>query len=456
MKPGPGGRVSLGTTSASVSLAAPTTGPSARRASARQRVWEKVETRARFHHTKEGTKTVEAIGTHAERACLGLDVHKDSITATHLAPGGKTLRTWTVPTNRRSVLALARGVAPATPIVLEASTAGKAVAFVLKEAGRELHMAAPNKVALIAKAPVKTDERDSAALAHLYQSGFLPECYVPSPEIDRLRTLVRIRADLGFKMTRIKNQVHALVTRNLLDEETAGISDWFGIGGIRKLVGLPLPDEEKGHLALYLEQLTTLADQEETLHTELARAAEERPDVRLLMSIPGVDYYSALAIVAEIGDIRRFPTKAQLCSLAGVVPRADNSGAKVSQHRSVKRGDMVLKRFLCIAVQGMLRSKQETTIKRFYAKKAKTIGAAKAQVAAARKLACAIWHMLTHGEPYRDADDELTKRKTSRMARTAEQDVALPTARDLEGIGEKLTARAGALERLDREEAHAG
>ena len=230
------------------------------------------------------------MGTNAERACLGLDVHKDTITATHLGPGGKTLRTWTVPTTRRSVLALAKEAAPAAPIVLEASTAGKAVAFVLKEAGRELHMAAPNKVALIAKAPVKTDERDSAALAHLYQAGFLPECYVPTPEIDRLRSLVRARADLGYKMTRTKNQVHALVTRNLLDEEMAGVSDWFGVGGIRKLVVLPLPEEEKGHLALYLQQLTVLADQEEALHGELARAAEERADVRLLMTIPGVDY----------------------------------------------------------------------------------------------------------------------------------------------------------------------
>jgi hypothetical protein len=87
---------------------------------------------------------------------------------------------------------------------------------------------------------------------------------------------------------------------------------------------------------------------------------------------------------------------------------------------------------------------------------AKTIGAAKAQVAAARKLACAIRHMLTHGEPYRDADDELTERTTSRMARTAGQDASLPSARDLAGIDEKLTTRAGALERLDREEAHAG
>ncbi|MGI0132115.1 MAG: IS110 family transposase [Thermoplasmata archaeon] len=326
----------------------------------------------------------------------------------------------------------------------------------LKEAGRELHMAAPNKVALIAKAPVKTDERDSATLAHLYQSGFLPECYVPSPEIDRLRTLVRARADLGFKMTRIKNQVHALVTRNLLDEEMDSVSDWFGVGGIRKLVTFPLPEEEKGHLALYLEQLTVLAEQEETMHAELARAAEDRADVHLLMTIPGVDYYSALAIVAEIGDIRRFETKGQLCSLAGVVPRADNSGERVSQHRSVKRGNMVLKRFLCIAVQGMLRSKQETAIKRFYAKKAKTIGAPKAQVAAARKLACAIWYMLRNEVPYRDSDDELAERKEKRMRRTAADELALPTSRDLEGVAERLMGKSGALERLAREVTGAG
>ena len=160
--------------------------------------------------------------------------------------------------------------------------------------------------------------------------------------------------------------------------------------------------------------------------------------------------------MAEIGDIRRFPTKAQLCSLAGVVPRADNSGAKVSQHRSVKRGDMVLKRFLCIAVQGMLRAKQDTTIKRFYTKKAKSIGAPKAQVAAARKLACAIWYMLSHHEAYRDADTELSERKLTKMERTATSEVALPTARDLESLGEKLTGKADALERLAREETHAG
>ncbi len=125
-------------------------------------------------------------------------------------------------------------------------------------------------------------------------------------------------------MTLIKNHCHALVTRNLLDEEMTGLSDEFGVDGIRQLVALPLPEEEKGHLALSLQQLTILADQEETLQAEWARATEERADVRLLRTTPGVDYSSALAIVADVGDFRQFPTNTQLCSLAGVVPRAEN------------------------------------------------------------------------------------------------------------------------------------
>ncbi|MGI0129423.1 MAG: IS110 family transposase, partial [Thermoplasmata archaeon] len=340
-----------------------------------------------------------------ERPCVGLDVHKGTTTATYLAAGGRRMKQRTFPTTRPHLLALARELGTEVPIVLEASTAGKAVATALKEAGSELHMAAPNKVALIAKAPVKTDERDSATLALLYQAGFLPECYIPPPEIDRLLTLVRARQDLGIKATLVKNQVHALVTRNLLDEEMEGTSDWFGVGGIRKLTRLPLPPEDRGHLARALEQLNLLAEQEGTLQSELAKTATERADVQLLMTIPGVDYYTAVAIVAEIGDIHRFANKKQLCSHAGVVPRADNSGERVSQHRSVKKGDMVLKRFLCIAVQGMLRASRDTSIKRFYEKKAKSIGAPKAQIAAARKLACAIWWMLTHNEAFKDEDE---------------------------------------------------
>lgn len=92
--------------------------------------------------------------------CLGLDVHKATTTATYLGPDGKTKRVWTFPTTRSALHALAAEIEPHTPMVLEASTSGKAVATLLKEAGRELHMASPRDVALIAKSPVKTDARE--------------------------------------------------------------------------------------------------------------------------------------------------------------------------------------------------------------------------------------------------------------------------------------------------------
>ena len=238
---GPGGRCGLCAIGANSSVAASATGPSARpvlRAGLREQ--ESVETRARVHASNQEVSKIVQPDPGAQpvpnylRPCVSLDVHKGSITATRMEPGGQVQRTWTLPTTRSDVLTLAGGIPVAVPVVLEASTAGKAVAQVLKEQGLELHMAAPNK---IPKPAVKTDKRDSIRLGHLYQSGSMPECYVPPPEIEHLRLLTRNRKDLAHKVTLVKNQVHALVTRNLLDSEMKGVSDWFGVGGCRSSLG---------------------------------------------------------------------------------------------------------------------------------------------------------------------------------------------------------------------------
>ncbi|MDG6998069.1 MAG: transposase, partial [Nitrososphaerota archaeon] len=121
---------------------------------------------------------------------------------------------------------------------------------------------------------------------------------------------------IGHKLSLVKNQIHALVSRNLLDNEMGGISDWFGIKGLRRLNALPLPDYEKHNLFLYLSQVKSLVGMEEQLQSQLALIAKDRDDARLLMTIPGINYYTALGIVAEIGDVRRFPTKHHLCSYA--------------------------------------------------------------------------------------------------------------------------------------------
>ena len=140
VNPGLGGRVTLCAKGATVSVAAPTTGPSVRPAGRpTSHEQESVETRARVHEpNKEVAKTVQP-GPGAQptpnylRPCVSLDVHKGSITATQMEPGGQVAKTWTLPTTRSEVLSLAQGIPTAVPVVLEASTAGKAVALVLKE-----------------------------------------------------------------------------------------------------------------------------------------------------------------------------------------------------------------------------------------------------------------------------------------------------------------------------------
>lgn len=382
------------------------------------------------------------------RPCVGLDVHKGSITATRMEPGGKVSKTWTLPTTRSEIHALAETIPAHVPVVLEASTAGKAVAMVLNAIGCELHMAAPNK---IPKPAVKTDKRDSVRLAQLFQSGSMPECYVPPPEIEHLRLLTRNRRDLAQKVTLVKNQVRALVTRNLLDSEMKGVSQWFGVAGLRKLVRLSLPSEDRSHLARYLEQLELLAQQEESMQVELAQVARDRADVQLLMTIPGVSFYSAVGILAEIGDIRRFPDKQHLASYAGLVPKADNSGTRVAEHQPLKKGNAVLKAFLCTTVMAMLKATQETAVTRFYREKAKTRPPMLAQVAAARKLSCEIWKILTYQVPYRDEDAGLTGKKERRMQKIAEEPTPEVSVETLDSLADRLSGKADVLGHLEEE-----
>ena len=436
-------------------MAALTTGPSVPPAPrARTHEQERVETRARVHEpNREVVKNVQPEpGAQPTpnylRPCVSLDVHKGSITATRMDPGGQVVRTWVLPTTRSDVLSLVQGIPVATPVILEASTAGKAVAMVLKEKGLELHMAAPN---MIPKPAVKTDKRDSIRLGHLYQSGSMPECYVPPAEIEHLRLLTRNRKDLAHKVTLVKNQVHALVTRNLLDSELKGVSDFFGVSGLRKLVRLALPTEEKAHLARYLEQLELLAQQEDSMQSELAKIAQGRRDVQLLMTIPGVNFYGAVGIIAEIGNIKRFPNKKHLTSYAGLVPRADNSGAKVSEGRPVKKGNMQLKSFLCTAVKGMLKAGEATAVTKFYHVKLKSQPAQKATVDAARKLSAEIWKILTFEVPYSEEDADLTERKGKRMNKLAEELAPAISSEELEALADRLSGKADSLGRLQQE-----
>ena len=362
---------------------------------------------------------------------VGIDAHKKTCTVCVIEDGA-VRESFVFPTTREGVSEFMERIPSRATVVVEASTTGKVISRLLAEKYL-IHMVAPPE----RKRSIKTDRRDAERIVREDLLQYLRRCYIPSAAIEETRFLVFQQIQVGRKIGRVKNQVHALLERNMI-HDLDGFSDIFGVHGLRRMVDVQLPTQEKSALARYLEELKLLTAHHRQLETELARLAESDRDALLLMSIPGIDFFTALAMKSRIGDIVRFPTKKHLCSYGAVVPGASNSGEYVSRHNRVKHGDMILKSALTCAVRGAVSAEKNSAVKRFYLKHSRRMSAQKAEVAAARKMACIIWKVLTTQQSYMEEDKRLTARKRMRLILKAKRQDSTPSnihqlAKDLVG-----------------------
>ena len=212
-----------------------------------------------------------------------------------------------------------------THVALEATYGWEWLAELLEEAGYDLHLAHPLRTRAIAAARVKTDAIDARTLAQLLRSGMLPEAYIAPRALRDLRELLRHRATLTRMRSAVKNRVHAILAKHGILHQH---SDLFGKGGRQFLAALELRDAPRRRL----DSLMALIDDFDREITDTTREIEQRAReddrVDVLCQIRGVGRYSALLIIAEIGDIDRFPTSRHLCSWAGLAPTVKSSDGK--------------------------------------------------------------------------------------------------------------------------------
>jgi len=369
---------------------------------------------------------------------VGIDAHKRTCTVCVIEDGA-VRESFAFPTTREGVSEFMERIPSLATVVIEASTTGKVISRMLTDKYL-IHMVAPPE----RKRPIKTDLRDAERIVREDILQYLRRCYIPSAAIEELRFLVFQQIQVGRKIGRVKNQVHALLERNMV-HDLDGFSDIFGVQGLRRMVEVQLPAQDRAALGRYLEELKLHAAHHRQLETELAKIAESDADALLLMSIPGIDFFTALAMKSRIGDIMRFPTKKHLCSYGAVVPGASNSGEYVSRHNRVKHGDMILKSALTCAVRGAVSAEKSSAVKRFYLKRLRRIGAQKPEVAAARKMACIVWKVLRTRQPYREEDKRLTARKRRILAWKAKRQESDPS--DIRQLAEDLVGDVAVLER---------
>lgn len=193
---------------------------------------------------------------------------------------------------------------------------------------------------------VKTDRRDAVALARLHRAGELTPVWVPDPEHEAMRDLVRARADMVDALRKARQRLGGFLLRHGRGYEgkrwTARHRGW-------------LADQAFPHPAQQVaaqEYLDAVAELEGRIDRLTCRIRDllplwsMGPVVEALQAMRGLSLVAASALVAEVGDMRRFANPRQLMAYVGLVPSERSSGATVRRGGITKTGSGLARRML--------------------------------------------------------------------------------------------------------------
>jgi transposase len=314
---------------------------------------------------------------------VGMDVHKNYLQIAVLNENGMVLDNSRVDNDLSKIAKFFDRLdhnRKGTKIVMESSGMWYNIYECLSKRHLDVRLSNPTKTRAIASAKIKTDKLDAIKLADLLRGGYIAECYVPSRQTMELRELVRHRAALVRMRTKLKNKIHSIMSMKGISISYVS-THLFTKGYIEKLKEL-----NDYRINGYLSIIESLNYEINTVYKKILLHAQEDETARLLMTIPGIGYYSALLIVSEVGDINRFPDSYHLCSYAGLVPSTHSSGGLTYHGSITKTGSKYLRWIMLECVHAHIRNEKDSNISQFYHRISKKKGNSKAAVAAAAKL----------------------------------------------------------------------
>jgi transposase len=318
---------------------------------------------------------------------VGIDVHRKRSQVAVVAEDGKVQLNKNTVNGTEPLLRLIGDLPAGTPVAFEAAFGWGWLLRLLEDYGFDPHLVHPLQCKAIASARLKNDKVDAATLAQLLRADLLPEAWIAPAEVRQLRALLRHRAGLVRLGTQQRNRIHAVVADFGFDRSGSYLSG----PGRGWLAGLDLPATSREVVTDCLAVIDGLAPVIDRIDGELRAHAKADPRVKTLTTLPGVGQFTALVMVAEIGDITRFPSARKLASWAGLTPTVRGSDRTVRHGHISKQGSAWLRWVLNQAAQTAKRSPEFAAT---YAAIAKRRGKKIATIAVARKLLTRAWHLL--------------------------------------------------------------
>ncbi|MCA1679838.1 MAG: IS110 family transposase [Actinobacteria bacterium] len=345
---------------------------------------------------------------------IGLDVHRDFCEVA-IEEDGELRSAGRIETSPEKLELFAGSLGPDDRVALEVTSGAWEVARILEPHVRRVVVVSPHDTG-IRQARAKTDRLDARALARLLASGALDGVWVPDEQTRITRRRLARRTQLVRARSRAKNETHACLARRLI--AAPEVSDLFGLVGRQWLAELELPREERETVDSCMRQIEFLDREVEEVERLIALDALDSPEMARLMTVPGVNVIVASTFLAAVGDIHRFRSPRQLVGYLGLDPRVRQSGdGPAKQGRISKRGSGPARHALVEASWSVVR--QPGPMHAFYQRIRARRGHQVAIVAAARKLACLFWCLLTREQDYAYGQPSLTRKKLRRLELTA-------------------------------------
>ena len=281
---------------------------------------------------------------------VGIDAHKKDLAIAMLSGDEVAPTTWTVPNEPAAVRRLVRKLERATPgpirACYEAGPCGYALQRRLTTTRVACAVIAP---ALIPRKPgerIKTDRRDARKLAELWRAGLLTEVRPPTPADEAVRDLCRARDDARADRQRGRHRMGKLLLRRGLHyggrNWTQAHRRWIDSLTWEHAAERVVVDD----YLLAIDHLDARLGELDAQLTAIAATAPYQDAVGWLRCFRGIETLTAMMMLAELHDFRRFQAPRALMAYLGLVPGEHSSGEKHRRGRITKTGNTLVRRLL--------------------------------------------------------------------------------------------------------------
>lgn len=319
---------------------------------------------------------------------VGIDLHRATVVMAAVNDGGEAMDAITISCEETAAIVEAAKKLGPFRAVIEASGTYRWLYDLLRPYGTIL-LAHPLRLRAMIQRRSKTDKLDAQLLANLLRINQIPLAYIPPEPYQQLRDLTRCRARLARDQSCAKIKLRALLARQ---NRQAPYRVPFGVRGIawfRKQEFGPIENLVRDEL---LARLDHFGRQVAIFDQQIVQLHQAFPQAEALTTIHGVGLFSALLIVAELGEVERFRTAKQVGAYAGLTARVQQSGSHCYHGSITRQGSPWLRWILVEAAMKVTR--KDAALKNFYTRVRKRSSAKIARVATARKLAEICWKRL--------------------------------------------------------------